>query len=171
MMPAALNSSVASYSFAFDVAPNRSVYAYGFGSTITTYSYTSGNVTPTATCILPDALLVLNDLRFSVDSASIFATVRSSDTTYRCNVRCPLGVYVLSQSKLVCASEAASAADWLSSSSVVQCVAWMPDTYSTPMVPEAGRFVQGQCSACRSPLAFEYDDLIYWLVHPSCIVE
>ena len=155
MMPAALNSSVASYSFEFDVAPNRSVYAYGFGSTITTYSYTSGNASVTATCILPDALLVLNDIRFSVDSASIFATVRSSDTTYRCNVRCPLGQYVLSQSKLVCASEAAQAADWFSSSSVVQCVAWMPDTYATAMVPESGRYVQGPYSAHPDFIVFD----------------
>lgn len=139
-LPASLNvSGTLSYPMAYDVAPDRGVYAYGFGSTITIYEYvsSSSNASATATCILPNPLLVISDIRFSTDSASIFATVQSSDATYRCNVRCPLGVYALnSENKKVCQQP--------ESSVVVQCTLWVPDTFNA-LVPDSGRYVKGGC--------------------------
>lgn len=126
---------------AFDVSPDRAVYAIGHGSTISVFDYVAGNATVLQTAVLPVATLTLTDIRFSSDGVSILATVRQTDAIYRCNVRCPLGVYVPDQQdRLVCSSPHAER-QWSSRNAPgpVKCVLWMQDAVA---YPAAGRSFQ-----------------------------
>lgn len=143
-LPASLPSMSSGSSMVFDVSPDRSVYAYASGSTLSIYAYEgSSSKVPVASATLPDSSLAISDIRFDSTSTSIFATVRQSDAIYRCDVQCPLGNYILDwRQARVCSSPNNFASTWLSfPAPFVTCSAWIVAS----SFPESGRSMQGGC--------------------------
>jgi hypothetical protein len=92
-MPESWGSSLtATQIMSFDVAPNRSVYAYAVGNEIRTFDYAGIQTGMLDRATLVDSSIII-DICFTWDGSSIFAVVQSSDYIYHCSPACPAGDY------------------------------------------------------------------------------
>lgn len=152
--------NAASDYIAFDVSMDRDMYAYGYRNMVRFYKYQSTAAAGKfAEAVLPDSWMVIVDIRFSpspaTDPGSVYVTVKHLDMVYRCDLRCPDGIFVVIDYEVICQNP-------YESSSIV-CAAWSTQVimeaelasinYFSP-APLPGYFVQGGCQVFKPQNSF-----------------
>jgi transcription elongation factor Elf1 len=150
---------------AFDVSPDRQVYALAHKNKIRIFSYQSS--VPRGMLLeafIPassgDGSIIITDIRFAPVDGSIYATVRHSDALFRCDVKCPdASFFVAEETGTVLCQNPQEQRSWQSAASgAVTCVEWsllhgigqdnLPYDYFMETVSD-GYSMQGGCQIFR----------------------